>query len=175
MDTKRASISFFALTLAAAGVAAVAAVSPDASRVPGGGTVPLKGELRLSPGKFRTIGAMPITFDGLNQKFSEFSRKANGYEHGVTARSAIAKQCTSKAYTVQDQKSAGCTGTDTVDQCTDKLYRQCLKTSSNPGRNISVQEFQDSATAVAAEARALSRTLNQYANQADQAAKTLLP
>jgi len=183
VDTKRAGISVrhSALVLAAAGLAAAVAAPLDVSRAPGSaaeplkGEKPLKGELRLSLGKLRAIGAMPITADGLNQKFTEFSRKASGYEFGVKARSTIAKECASKAYTVQDQKAAGCTGGDTMDQCTDKLYRQCLRTSGNPGRDVSIQEFQESATKAAAEARALSRMLNQYADQADQNAKTLVP
>lgn len=37
------------------------------------------------------------------------------------------------------------------------------------------QEFQESAKMIAGEARALSRLLNQYADQADQAVKTLVP
>jgi len=175
MDMKRARNSALVLALAAVGVAAAAAVAPEGARAPVATTAPLKGEIRVSPGKLRAMGAMPITLEGLNQKISEFSRAAGSYEHGVSARSAIAKQCASKAYSVQDQMAVGCTGTDTLDQCTDKLYKNCLKTSVNEGRNVSVQDFQRWATTAAAEARALSQMLKQYADQADQAVTTLLP
>jgi hypothetical protein len=162
------------LALATAGLAADGARS-DVPSAQGGAAEPLKGEIRLSPGKLRPI-SMPITLDGLNQKFTEFSRRASGYEYGATARTKIARECAGKAHTVQDQKAVGCTGTDTVDQCRDKLYEHCLKTSSNPGgRNVTTQEFKESAKTAAAEARALSRMLNQYADQADQAAKALVP
>jgi len=162
------------LALATAGLVADDAARSDVSSAQGSAAKPLKGEIRLSPGKFRPI-SMPITLDGLNQKITEFSRRASGYEYGATARTQIARQCASKAYTVQDQKAVGCTGTDTVDQCMDKLYEHCLKTSSNQGHNVTIQEFQESAKTAAGEARALSRMLNQYADQADQAVKALVP
>lgn len=163
------------LALATAGLAAGAAARPDASSAQGSAAEPLKGEIRLSPGKLRAI-SLPITLNGLNQKFTEFSRKATGYEYGATARTKIARECAGKAYTVQNQRAVGCTGSDTVDQCMDKLYEHCLKTSSNPGgRNVTTQEFQEWAKTTADEARALSRMLNQYADQADQAVKTLIP
>jgi hypothetical protein len=165
----------FLLAVATAGLAAVDPARPGVSSAQGSAAQPLKGEIRLSPGKLRPI-SMPITLDGLNQKFTDFSRKASGYEYGATARTKIARQCAGKAYSVQDQRAVGCTGTDTVDQCMDKLYDHCLKTTSNPGGpDGTTQEFQESAKTVAVEARALSRMLNQYADQADQAVKTLVP
>ena len=36
------------------------------------------------------------------------------------------KRCANKSYSVQDQKNAGCLGSETVDQCTNKLFRYCL-------------------------------------------------
>lgn len=36
------------------------------------------------------------------------------------------KTCANKSYSVQDQQNAGCLGSDTVDQCTNKLFRHCL-------------------------------------------------
>ncbi len=36
------------------------------------------------------------------------------------------KRCAKKSYSVQDQKNAGCLGSETVDQCTNKLFRYCL-------------------------------------------------
>lgn len=165
----------FILALATAGLAAVDPARPGVSSAQGSAAAPLKGEIRLSPGKLRPI-SMPITSEGLNQKFTEFSRKARGYEYGAQARTKIARQCADKAYTVQDQRAVGCTGTDTVDQCMDKLYDNCLRTTSNPGgADVTAQEFQESAKMIAGEARALSRLLNQFADQADQAVKTLVP
>jgi hypothetical protein len=39
---------------------------------------------------------------------------------------SYATNCAKKSYSVDDQKNAGCMGSDTVDQCTSKLFRQCL-------------------------------------------------
>ena len=36
------------------------------------------------------------------------------------------KICANKSYSIQDQQNAGCLGSDTVNQCTDKLFRHCL-------------------------------------------------
>lgn len=36
------------------------------------------------------------------------------------------KNCLAKSYSVQDQQAAGCAGTDTVNQCMDKLYKYCI-------------------------------------------------
>lgn len=36
------------------------------------------------------------------------------------------KHCLTKSYSVQDQQTAGCAGTDTVNQCMDKLYKYCI-------------------------------------------------
>ena len=108
------------------------------------------------------------------------------------------KTCADKAYTVQDQKAAGCTGADTVDQCAAKLYKHCVATASTPGFNLdlrggppipgnpnpnpgihtpgfSTQEYLQTAQATAARARALSQMLNQYAFQVEQNAKALAP
>ena len=34
--------------------------------------------------------------------------------------------CLTRSYSVQDQQAAGCAGTDTVNQCMDKLYKYCI-------------------------------------------------
>lgn len=36
------------------------------------------------------------------------------------------KKCSTRSYSVQDQKNAGCQGSETVDQCTNKLFKYCL-------------------------------------------------
>ncbi len=37
-----------------------------------------------------------------------------------------AKTCSNKTYTTEDQKQAGCLGTDTLNQCSQKLFRHCF-------------------------------------------------
>ncbi|HON59141.1 MAG TPA: hypothetical protein PLT45_06350 [Smithella sp.] len=36
------------------------------------------------------------------------------------------KQCANKSYSVQDQQNAGCVGSETLNQCTNKLFKYCL-------------------------------------------------
>jgi len=74
----------------------------------------------------------------------------------------------------------------------DKLYRHCIEsysvgevslglptpiTGGNPGKipGFSTKQFQQSAKTTAAEARALSQLLSQYANEVDQNANALVP
>ena len=157
---------------------------------------PLKDEIRLGPGGLRSMSGrrlLPqVSFEKLDQKFTEFTGNAKVYESGAKALPEIAKQCAAKSYSVQDQKVAGCTGNDTLNQCMDKLYKHCIENYSFAGIDLGVpspitggsqgkapgfstKQFQQSAKTTAAEARALSQLLAQYANEVDQNAKTLVP
>jgi hypothetical protein len=150
----------------------------------------------LSPGSQRGgvgVKILPqVRFDKLDEKFTEFSGNAKSYESGAKAIPEIAKQCAAKSYSVQDQKAAGCTGTDTLNQCMDKLYKHCIENysvgsfdlglpnqisgqSSGKIPGFSTKQFQQSAKTAAAQARALSSLLAQYANEADQNVKALVP
>jgi hypothetical protein len=127
----------------------------------------------------------------LNQKFTEFSGNAKSYESGAgTMTEVVIKQCSEKGYTVQDQKAAGCTGNESLNQCMEKLYKHCVNTYSVPGYTypsfgrdqtpgrlpgFSTQQFLQSAKTSAAQARAISLLLNQYANEVEQKAKSLVP
>lgn len=186
------------------GSAAPASQLPARSAPPS--AAPLKGELRVNPGTTR-VGAAQVALpqtsvDVLTQKFNEMSGKGKAYEAMAKAIPDIAKQCSQKAYSVQDQKAAGCAATDSVQQCTDKLVRHCIENFSSvstlPGIGLpsgslegtrlgsggkaagqkvgfSTKEFQQTAQAAAADARALSQLLNLYASQVEQGAKALLP
>jgi len=161
-------------------------------------TAPLKNEIRLAPaaGKYVINIVAQVNFDKLNQQYSEFSGSAKKFESGAGAMSGIAKECANKAYNVQDQKAAGCTGTDTLNQCMDKLYKHCVKNFSSSGYSLpgggynpvtgqkygggeipafSTAQFLQSAQTAAVQARALSQQLGQYANQVEQNAKKLVP
>ena len=160
---------------------------------------PLKGVIHLSTGARRAAPfkkRLPaVTLDQLNQKFTAFSGNAKNYETGAEAMPGIAETCASKAYSVQDQIAAGCKGTDTLDQCQEKLYKHCIETYSVPAVDLptggiqplqggsggthlpgfSTKGFQLSAQATSAEARALSQLLSRYANEVDLNAKALVP
>jgi hypothetical protein len=162
----------------------------------GSAAAPLKGEIRLSPGMHAGgMRVLHVSFDMLNQRFTEFSGSAKSYEGGAKAMPEIAKACSAKAYSVQDQIAAGCTSNEALKQCMDKLYKHCIETYSSGGgsfprlgtdiqgnpigggqiASFSTKQFQQSAQTVAAQARALSQLLGQYANEVEQTAKALVP
>lgn len=171
-------------------------------------SIPLRGDMRLAPattsaGTARLV--MPKTsIDALAQKFNELSGKAKSYESMAKAVPAIAQECAAKSYSVQDQQAAGCSASDTVAQCSDKLLKHCTENYSKKatlptvpsyggqgggkfgttwpsagsgGASIgfSTKEFQQTAAAAAADARALSQALNLYASQVEQNAKAFAP
>jgi hypothetical protein len=165
----------------------------------GAKTAPLKGAIRMSPGMHRGMGAgrvfTQVSLAKLKQKFTEFSGNANTYESGAQAMPGIAKACSGKSYSVQDQMAAGCTGNETLNQCMDKLYKHCVETFSVSGVSLpvggvnpltgsqsygqtsgfSTKQFQQSAQAAAAQARALSQMLTLYANEVEKNSKALVP
>jgi hypothetical protein len=165
----------------------------------GGTAGPLKGVIRLAPGAARAAGTPVVPSVGietLKQKFTKFAGDAQAYESGAKNMQSVAKQCSEKAYTVQDQKAAGCTGNETMNQCMDKLYKHCVQTFSYSGASIpvggvdpitgtskggvklpgfSTKQFLQSVGTTASEARGLSQLLNLYANEVEQKGKALVP
>jgi hypothetical protein len=156
--------------------------------------VPLKGEIKLKPGSVRatTVRPVPVKFDQINKQFGALAGNAQTYEAGVGLMPTIHQTCSTKAYSVQDQKAAGCSGNESLDQCTAKLYKHCVATWSGgfsigtggspvPGGSggvsvsYSTKKFKDAAQASVAQARALSQMLSQYALQAEQNAKSFAP
>ncbi|MCR4345585.1 MAG: hypothetical protein NUV55_00030 [Sulfuricaulis sp.] len=185
---------------AAPGVIQPGVIKPGAVQaVPGGmPAAPLKNEIRLGTGMSKRIVQIvaQVKFDKLNQQYTEFSGNAKKFESGAGVISEIAKECAKKAYSVQDQKAAGCTGNDTLNQCMDKLYKHCVKNFSSSGYSLpgggynpvtgqkygggeipafSTAQFLQSAQTTAAQARVLSQQLGQYASQVEQNAKALVP
>ena len=186
---------------AAPGVIQPGVIKPGAVQaVPGGmPAAPLKNEIRLGSGmnnKHIIQIVAQVNFNMLNQQYTEFSGNAKKFESGAKTMSGITKECANKAYSVQDQKAAGCTGNDTMNQCMDKLYKHCVKNFSSSGYSLpgggynpvtgqkygggeipgfSTAQFLQSAQTAAAQARALSQQLGQYANQVEQNAKALVP
>jgi hypothetical protein len=81
-----------------------------------------------------------------------------GYPHNAM------KCCSSQqSFSVQDQQTAGCTNTDTVPQCMEKLVRQCLKPVSFLNKDR-LKQSKQKADAIAADAKKLSDNLNMMIN-----------
>jgi hypothetical protein len=162
-------------------------------------TAPLKGELHLNPavtGRLASRVVVPKTnLSALTQRFNELPAKAKDYETIAQFIPEVAKHCSAKPYSIQDQTTSGCTANDTVAQCQNKLLKHCVETFSlQPGlpgfggvgglgnvntapkpATISTKQFKPTGQATAAEARALSQQLILYANQVEHNAKALMP
>lgn len=210
MDMNLPALSIIVVVAAATlaggtATAAERALAPAVQGIAGGArtlsgsaaTAPLKGNIKLNSSaqlkNAQLARALQIKFEQLNQKFTELTGNATLYEGGVSLLPTIAKTCSTKAYTVQDQKAAGCSGNESLNQCMDKLYKYCVATFSTNGLPMptfpnlpggdkpggipgySTKQFKQAAQAAASEARVLSQMLNQYANQADQNAKAFGP
>ena len=82
--------------------------------------------------------------------------------------------CANRSYSVQDQMAAGCQGSDTVDQCTEKLFRNCLRRyeqdktsyndSSHAGLKSRISKGIEKADKIHAETKELSDALTALKN-----------
>ena len=153
----------------------------------------LKQPIQLSPEvRMRSISPkfnLTVKMEQLQKQFEELGSKAQMYEIGVAGVPIIEKQCAEKSYSIQDQQAAGCNENEPLSVCMEKLVKDCVSNFSASGMSIggvslpggmqsegvnipsmSVQSFREAAIQTAAEARALSQRLNQYAIQAEQSA-----
>jgi hypothetical protein len=70
-----------------------------------------------------------------------------------------------QSYSVQDQVKAGCVNSDTIQQCMDKLLRQCIiNVTTKANVKAKLKQDQQKADALAAKAKQLSDKLNQLIN-----------
>ncbi len=157
---------------------------------------PLKGTVKLTPARRMRAKAKKIRLlvklEQLRKQFAQMDQIAQEYEMGVATMPEIQKQCAEKSYSVQDQMDAGCNGNETLDQCMEKLVAHCMANFSTPGvaiggwsgtnvggtnvggtegvsiPSISVESFCKAAKQTAAQAKALSQKLSQYAGQAER-------
>lgn len=99
-------------------------------------TLPLAGPLTLDPGKHApklheipNYAEVTALHGEINKLAQQFNGLAGSCEYMLGTVINVAKGCTTKNYTVADQKAAGCQGSETLDQCKGKLYRWCLESS----------------------------------------------
>ncbi len=69
-----------------------------------------------------------------------------------------AGKCSKKTYTTEDQKAAGCTGTDTLNQCSHKLFRQCV----SPAQSTLAEKFSKSRQKMLEASERLDKALKEY-------------
>lgn len=215
MNHVRLAVASAALLTLALATPALAAdpgsrIGSPATRLPpaANSSQPIKAEIRPATSG-ANVSAARITppqtsINAIKLKFEAFAASASGYEGMAKAVPGIVKQCAEKGYSAQDQKTAGCLPSDSVQQCSDKLVKYCIANFSNVTTTpnffptprtpdlaggtlpagaskdsvttgFTMQQFLQSGQMTAAEARALSQLLNLYAGQVEQAVKTAAP
>jgi hypothetical protein len=65
----------------------------------------------------------------LNNAQKDVDAKQSGMHSAVLQVGLRWSVCSQFKYSAADQKNAGCTGSDTVSQCTQKLFGECMKAS----------------------------------------------
>jgi hypothetical protein len=76
----------------------------------------------ISPGE-RNTDPKPEFLAVINA-FNNFNSGSHSLR--MQCYTALAEKCANKQYTTQDQMMAGCLGSDTLDQCSKKLYKWCV-------------------------------------------------
>lgn len=163
-----------------------AQVSESTNRNPGQLTArtptlrPLQSPLRLTPAfkmkKQRSIVQLRTTLSQIQQNFRRFEGNAALYEQAIGIMANIQQGCAEKSYSVQDQQQAGCSGSESLDQCMEKLVSYCVDHFERAGIGIgpiqipgfTTQTLRDAARETATQGRQLSQQTGQYANQAQQ-------
>ncbi len=82
----------------------------------------LKEKLRVGP---QEAGFKLPGLEGYEQANKNFIAKLVQYRAARQAYGTRLHVCKAKAYTVAEQKAAGCKGNDTVSQCQRKLFSRC--------------------------------------------------
>ncbi len=92
---------------------------------------PLGGVMRLNPSKFGARAAVDpsLLVSGIQAACSAVD--PNRYTQLLRNIQNKEDSCTAASYSVEDQRAAGCSGTDTVDQCQTKLYNNCMDRSGD--------------------------------------------
>ncbi len=77
------------------------------------------------------------TYDPINADLEAFKRAVAADHEAETARNAKAFECWERDYTQADQAAAGCSATETVSRCYEKLAVACATPSLVRSRNAS--------------------------------------
>ena len=76
---------------------------------------------------FRTITKeeLEILIDRIRSKYDAFSSYSGGLRSRFSDYNYQLSVCSKKAYTYEEQQAAGCQPNDTIQQCSEKLMKQC--------------------------------------------------
>jgi hypothetical protein len=84
--------------------------------------------------------------DELHAALKEATNNSNSVTYALPYYQGKAKSCQEGHYSAEDQKKAGCSGSDTVSQCSNKLYWYCLMGGNNggfPGKKMEMLKSAD--------------------------------
>jgi hypothetical protein len=91
---------------------------------------PLVTEIKVSPARINSSAILlTVPYEELRKAMEHLKGAYFGWDYIDGVTDWLEKNCAGKSYTVDQQKAAGCLGTDTVDACTEKLYQHCFQSS----------------------------------------------
>jgi|MudIll2142460700_1097286.scaffolds.fasta_scaffold38301_2 hypothetical protein len=123
-----------------------------------GKTEPLKGPIQLEPSKVKKL-SKPDPPEVKVSQVKDAYEKWGPYELSLGYIKMHMKTCSTKAYSVQDQQAAGCKGSDTVEQCMEKLFDFCMSKHAYEQEN-----FRKNAQKKIANAHKLAQIVEAYAD-----------
>ncbi|MBA3031053.1 MAG: hypothetical protein FP816_19885 [Desulfobacteraceae bacterium] len=129
---------------------------------------PLITEIKTDPARVRASAVvLTVPYEELRTAMERVKGAYIGWNYINGVEDWLTQNCSGKSYTVDEQKAAGCLGTDTVDACTEKLYQHCFQ--SSPYMDTYKKELKDMIDAV----EALKRSVVLYENGLKAAEKRI--
>ena len=90
--------------------------------------LPLKGPMTLDSGTMPAVGPPKVDYSAVHQDLKALANALSNYSQQLSIMTSKVADCRKHEYSVQEQESAGCKGTDSVDQCREKLLLRCMNT-----------------------------------------------
>jgi len=125
----RVRIQAAGLILCTAGVLPAGAVEPIQPTSPGvmkAAPAPLKGPITLDR---QSLGikkiSVPPKRDELDRAYDDFRHKYDATLVAIGRFEKRTAECLARTYSVEDQRNAGCTGSDSVARCNQRLFDRC--------------------------------------------------
>ena len=105
---------------------AVEPIKPASPGVVKAAPAPLKSPMKLDQDSLRVkkIERMPQR-DELDRTYDDFRRKYDATLAAIGRFEKRSAECLARTYSVEDQRSAGCSQSDSVYQCNQKLFNRC--------------------------------------------------
>jgi hypothetical protein len=95
--------------------------------------LPLQGPLTLDSGKGPRVVPPKVDYHALRQDLQDLGNAFSNCSAQLSLIKNYVTQCRNKnkKYSVDEQVAAGCKGSDTLDQCKEKLFLHCMNTGSS--------------------------------------------